>query len=110
MTTKIVNEEKNITIRLRAFDHVVLDNAVASILKAVGKEALKSGPMPLPKKIAKYTINSSTNNNKTARDQYEIRSHSRIMVFAFSQAIVDSLMKFNLSSHVDVEIQLNNNK
>ncbi len=99
---------QKIRILLKAFDHAVLDDAAKTILETVKRTgAIVSGPVPLPVKIKKFTLNRSTFVNKDARDQYEIREHKRLIDIneATSQTI-DHLQNLHLPAGVEVEIKM----
>jgi small subunit ribosomal protein S10 len=101
-------ENQNIRIRLKAFDHRVLDSSTAEIVdtaKRTGAEV--RGPIPLPTKIEKYTVLRSPHVNKKSREQFEIRTHKRLLdIIDPTPQTVDALMKLDLASGVDVEIKL----
>lgn len=99
---------QKIRILLKAFDHAVLDDAAKTILETVKRTgAIVSGPVPMPVKIKKFTVNRSTFVNKDARDQYEIREHKRLIDIneATSQTI-DHLQNLHLPAGVEVEIKM----
>ena len=101
-------ENQNIRIRLKAFDHRVLDSSTSEIVdtaKRTGAEV--RGPIPLPTKIEKYTVLRSPHVNKKSREQFEIRTHKRLLdIVDPTPQTVDALMKLDLASGVDVEIKL----
>lgn len=101
-------ETQNIRIRLKAFDHRILDqatNEIANTAKRTG--ALVRGPIPLPTKIAKYTVLRSPHIDKKSREQFEIRTHKRLLdIVEPTPQTVDELMKLDLAAGVDVEIKL----
>ena len=101
-------ENQNIRIRLKAFDHRVLDSSTSEIVdtaKRTGAEV--RGPIPLPTKIEKYTVLRSPHVNKKAREQFEIRTHKRLLdIIDPTPQTVDALMKLDLAAGVDVEIKL----
>ena len=101
-------ETQNIRIRLKAFDHRILDqatNEIANTAKRTG--ALVRGPIPLPTHIDKYTVLRSPHIDKKSREQFEIRTHKRLLdIVEPTPATVDALMKLDLSAGVDVEIKL----
>ena len=101
-------EHQNIRIRLKAFDHRVLDqstNEIVSTAKRTG--ALVRGPIPLPTRIEKYTVLRSPHVNKKSREQFEIRTHKRLLdIIDPTPQTVDALMKLDLASGVDIEIKL----
>lgn len=97
-----------IRIRLSAFDHRVLDEAAAKILDtAVRSGAVVHGPIPLPTKIHKFTVNKSTFVHKNSRDQYEMRIHRRLIDLTETTfKTVESLQGLSLPSGVDIEIKM----
>jgi len=100
--------QQNIRIRLKAFDHRVLD---ASTLEIVGTAkrtgAQVRGPIPLPTRIERYTVNRSPHVNKKSREQFEMRTHKRMLdIVDPTPQTVDALMKLDLSAGVDIEIRL----
>jgi|TARA_R110000868_G_scaffold29889_1_gene110928 small subunit ribosomal protein S10 len=101
-------ENQNIRIRLKAFDHRVLDSSTSEIVdtaKRTGAEV--RGPIPLPTKIEKYTVLRSPHVDKKSREQFEIRTHKRLLdIIDPTPQTVDALMKLDLASGVDVEIKL----
>ena len=101
-------ENQNIRIRLKAFDHRVLDTSTSEIVdtaKRTGAEV--RGPIPLPTKIEKYTVLRSPHVNKKSREQFEIRTHKRLLdIIDPTPQTVDALMKLDLASGVDVGIKL----
>ncbi|MCU7958879.1 MAG: 30S ribosomal protein S10 [gamma proteobacterium symbiont of Bathyaustriella thionipta] len=100
---------QRIRIRLKAFDHRLIDSSAREIVntaKRTGAQVL--GPIPLPTKKERFTILISPHVNKDARDQYEIRTHNRLMdIIDPTDKTVDALMKLDLSAGVDVQIKLN---
>ena len=101
-------ENQNIRIRLKAFDHRVLDSSTSEIVdtaKRTGAEV--RGPIPLPTKIEKYTVLRSPHVDKKSREQFEIRTHKRLLdIIDPTPQTVDALMKLDLAAGVDVEIKL----
>ncbi|MEX2454615.1 MAG: 30S ribosomal protein S10 [Rhodospirillaceae bacterium] len=101
-------DNQNIRIRLKAFDHRVLDASTTEIVdtaKRTGAEV--RGPIPLPTKIEKYTVLRSPHVNKKSREQFEIRTHKRLLdIIDPTPQTVDALMKLDLAAGVDVEIKL----
>ncbi len=101
-------ENQNIRIRLKAFDHRVLDQSTGEIVstaKRTGAEV--RGPIPLPTKIEKYTVLRSPHIDKKSREQFEIRTHKRLLdIIDPTPQTVDALMKLDLAAGVDVEIKL----
>ena len=103
----MASKDHKIRIRLKSFDHDLIDRAVASIVdtsKKTGAQII--GPIPLPTRIKRFTILTSPHANKDARDQYEIRTHKRILDVVANSATVDALMKLDLAAGVDVKISL----
>ncbi|MCK5358989.1 MAG: 30S ribosomal protein S10 [Gammaproteobacteria bacterium] len=101
-------ENQKIRIKLKAFDHRMIDRSAAEIVDTAKRTgAIVKGPIPLPTRIERFTLLSSPHVNKTARDQYEIRTHKRIMdIVDPTEKTVDALMKLDLAAGVDVEIKL----
>ena len=101
-------DNQNIRIRLKAFEHRVLDTSTSEIVdtaKRTGAEV--RGPIPLPTKIEKYTVLRSPHVNKKSREQFEIRTHKRLLdIIDPTPQTVDALMKLDLAAGVDVEIKL----
>jgi len=100
---------QNIRIRLKAFDHRLIDQSTKEIVETAKRTgSVVVGPIPLPTKIERYTVLVSPHVNKDARDQYEIRTHKRLLeIVDPSDKTVDSLMKLDLAAGVDVQIKLN---
>ena len=101
-------KEQNIRIRLKAYDHRVLDTSAKEILetaKRTGADVV--GPIPLPTRIEKFTVLRSPHIDKKSREQFEIRTHKRLMhIIDPTPQTVDALMKLDLAAGVDVEIKL----
>ena len=99
---------QNIRIRLKAFDHRVLDqstNEIVNTAKRTGAQV--RGPIPLPTRIERFTVNRSPHVDKKSREQFEIRTHRRLLdIVDPTPQTVDALMKLDLASGVDVEIKL----
>ncbi len=102
-------ENQKIRISLKAFDHKMIDRSALEIVDTARRTgALVKGPIPLPTRIEKYTLLRSPHVNKKARDQFEIRTHKRILDIVHpTDKTVDALMKLDLAAGVDVEIKLN---
>ncbi len=100
---------QHIRIRLKAFDHHLIDKSAREIVETAKRTgAHVKGPIPLPTKKERLTILISPHVNKDARDQYEIRTHKRMMdIIDPTDKTVDALMKLDLSAGVDVQIKLN---
>ena len=101
-------DSQNIRIRLKAFDHRVLDQSTGEIVdtaKRTGADV--RGPIPLPTKIARFTVLRSPHIDKKSREQFEIRTHRRLLdIVDPTPQTVDALMKLALAAGVDVEIKL----
>lgn len=99
---------QKIRIKLKAYDHRLLDRSVEDILETVRRTgAVVAGPIPLPTEINRYTILRSVHTDKKSREQFEIRTHKRLLdILNPNQKTVDALMKLDLPAGVDVEIKL----
>ena len=106
-TNKTVGSEK-IRIRLKAYDHVVLDQSAEKIVDTAKKTGAKvSGPIPLPTKKEVVTVIRSPHKHKDSREQFEMRTHKRVIDILYpTQKTVDSLMKLELPAGVDIEMKL----
>ena len=106
MANSIVACEK-IRIRLKAYDHVVLDQSAEKIVDTAKKTGAKvSGPIPLPTQKEIVTILRSPHNHKHSREQFEMRTHKRVIDILYpTQKTMDSLMKLELPAGVDIEIK-----
>ena len=100
---------QKIRIRLKAFDHRLIDQSAGEIVETAKRTgAVVRGPIPLPTRRERFTLLVSPHVNKDARDQYEIRTHKRLMdILDPTDKTVDALMKLDLSAGVDVQIKLN---
>ena len=109
MVKKTENATQNIRIRLKAFDHKLIDQSAVEIVETAKRTGARvKGPIPLPTKMERFTILISPHVDKDARDQYEIRTHKRIMdILDPTDKTVDALMKLDLAAGVDVQIKLN---
>ena len=101
-------ENQNIKIRLKAFDHVVLDKSSVEIVDTAKRTgAMVKGPIPLPTNNEKFTVLRSPHVNKKSREQFEMRTHKRVLdIIDPTPQTVDALMKLDLAAGVDVEIKL----
>ena len=99
---------QKIRIKLKAYDHRLLDQSVQEIVEATKRTGAKiSGPIPLPTRINKYTIQRSVHCDKKSREQFEIRTHKRLVdILEPTPQTVDALMKLDIAAGVDVEIKL----
>jgi small subunit ribosomal protein S10 len=100
---------QNIRIRLKAFDHRLIDTSAREIVETAKRTGAQvKGPVPLPTKMERFTVLISPHVNKDARDQYELRTHKRLMdILEPTDITVDALMKLELPAGVDVQIKLN---
>lgn len=96
-----------IRVRLRGFDIELIDQSARAIVQTVQKSGAKvAGPIPLPTRINKFTVLRSPHVNKKAREQFEMRTHKRLIdIIQPTSAVMDSLMKLELPAGVDVEIK-----
>ena len=101
--------DQKIRIRLKAFDHRLIDRSASEIVETAKRTGAQvRGPIPLPTKIERYTILVSPHADKDARDQYELRTHKRLMdIMNPTDKTVDALMRLELPAGVDVQIRLN---
>lgn len=101
-------QSQRIRIRLKAFDHRLIDASAQEIVDTAKRTGAQvCGPIPLPTRKEKYTILISPHANKDARDQYEIRTHKRLLdIVEPTEKTVDALMKLDLAAGVDVQISL----
>jgi small subunit ribosomal protein S10 len=100
---------QQIRIRLKSFDHRLIDQSAREIVETAKRTgAHVKGPIPLPTKKERFTVLVSPHVNKDARDQYELRTHKRLMdIVDPTDKTVDALMKLDLAAGVDVQIKLN---
>lgn len=100
--------KQKIRIKIKAYDHKIIDQSTRTIMETVERTGAKSiGPIPLPTEKKKYTINKSSFVHKTARDQYEMRIHKRLLdILEPTPKTIDSLTNLNLPAGVDVEIKM----
>jgi len=104
---KVITNPK-IRIRLKAYDHKLLDQSANEIVETAKETGAKvAGPIPLPTVINKYCVLRSPHVDKKSREQFEIRTHKRLLdIIEPTQQTVDALMKLDLAAGVDVEIKL----
>jgi len=102
-------DTQSIRIRLKSFDHKLIDTSTAEIVETVKRTgSIISGPIPLPTSKERFTLLISPHVNKDARDQYELTTHKRVMdIINPNDKTVDALMKLELPAGVDVQIKLN---
>jgi len=105
---ELKESKQRIRIRIRAYDHKVIDNSARQIIEtALRYGAEISGPMPLPTEIHKYTVNRSSFVHKDAREQFEMRIHKRLIdVLNPNPRVIDALTNLNLPAGVDIEIKM----
>ena len=100
--------KQRLRIKIRAFDHKIVDQSARQIIETAeryGAEVI--GPIPLPTQIQKYTVNRSTFVHKDAREQFEMRTHKRLIDISNPNSkIIDALMNLNLPAGVDIEIKI----
>ncbi len=104
-----MSDSQRIRIRLRSFDHKLVDRSCSEIVDTAKRTGARvKGPIPLPTKKERFTVLISPHVNKDARDQYELRTHKRLMdIIDPTDKTVDALMKLDLAAGVDVQIKLN---
>ncbi len=102
------NSKKKIRIKLRAYDHKIIDSSAKQIIETAfrcGNEVV--GPIPLPTETHKYTVNRSTFVNKRAREQFEVRIHKRLIdILGPNPKILDALRNLDLPAGVDIQIKI----
>ena len=101
-------ESQDIRIRLRAYDNKLLDTSATDIINTAKRTGAKvRGPIPLPTKKEKFTVNKSPHVDKKSRDQFEIRTHNRLLdIIDPTPQTVDALIKLDLAAGVEVEIKI----
>ena len=99
---------QRIRVKLRGYDHTALDHAVSEIVSTVRRTGGRvAGPIPLPTRIERFTVNRSTFVDKKSREQFEIRTHNRLLdILEPTQQTIDELGKLELASGINVEIKL----
>ena len=105
---KETEEKSKLRIRVRAYDHKILDVSIKQIVETVLRSGAEiSGPIPLPTEIRKYTVNRSSFVHKDAREQFEMRIHKRLIDILNPQPkIIDALTNLNLPAGVDIEVKM----
>lgn len=108
MAKKDTTEPQKLRLRVRAYDHKVIDNSVRQIIENAEKNDAKIvGPIPLPTEIKKYTVNRSTFVDKDSREQFELRVHKRVVdILNPTPKMMESLSSLNLPAGVDIEIKI----
>ena len=101
-------QNQKIRIRLKAFDHRLIDSSAQEIVNTAKRTGAQvHGPIPLPTRKERFTVLTSPHVNKDARDQYEIRTHKRLIdIVEPTDKTVDALMRLDLAAGVDVQISL----
>ncbi len=105
---KEVEKEERLRLRIKAYDHKLIDNSSKQIVDVVKRhDAVVIGPIPLPTEIKKFTVNRSTFIDKNSREQFELRVHKRLIdILNPNQEIISALSSLNLPSGVDIEIKM----
>ena len=101
-------QNQKIRIWLKAFDHRILDQSVSEIVSTAKRTGAQvRGPIPLPRRIERFTVNRSTNIDKKSREQFEIRTHKRLIdILESTPQTLEALGKLDLASGVDVKIEV----
>lgn len=104
----IARKSQRIRIRLKSFDHRLIDKSTKEIVETAKRTGAQvCGPIPLPTRIERYTVCVAPNGDKDARDQYEIRTHKRVVdINRPTDKTIDALMKLDLAAGVDVQISV----
>ncbi len=99
---------QKIRLRIKAYDHKLIDNSARQIIETAERNDAKVlGPIPLPTEIKRYTVNRSTFVHKDSREQFELRVHKRLIdILNPNQKIIESLSNLNLPAGVDIEIKI----
>ncbi len=108
MSNQVEEVKPRIRIKIKAYDHKIIDQSAKLIVDTAERSgAGVSGPIPLPTEIRKYTVNRSTFKHKDARDQYEMRTHKRLIdITNPTPKTIDSLINLDLPAGVDIEIKM----
>ena len=108
MTKKEEEVKSRIRIKIKAYDHKIIDQSAKQIVETALRSGAKiTGPVPLPTEIRKFTVNRSTFVHKDARDQYEMRMHKRLVdIWAPTPKTIESLTSLDLPAGVDIEIKM----
>ena len=103
-----MQDTTKIRIRLKAFDHQLLDKSTSDIVETARRTGARvAGPIPLPTHIERFTVNRSPHVDKKSREQFELRTHKRLLdILEPTQQTIDALGKLDLAAGVDVEIKL----
>lgn len=105
---KVEEAGPRLRVKIKAYDHKIIDGATKTIIDTAERNGAKVvGPVPLPTHIQKYSVNRATFVHKTAQEQYEMRTHKRLLdILNTTPKSIDALMNLNLPSGVDVEIKM----
>lgn len=108
MAKKAIEAKQKIRLRIKAYDHKVIDISSRQIIEAIERQGGDIiGPIPLPTETHIYTVNRSTFVHKTSREQFELRVHKRVIdILNPGQRIIDSLTNLNLPSGIDIEVKM----
>jgi len=108
MASKKSDSKQRIRISLKAFDHTIMDKAVQMIIDTAERSgAIVAGPIPMPTKIKKFTVNKSTFVAKNSREQFEMRIHKRLIdLNETTSATIEALSNLSLPAGVDIEIKM----
>lgn len=108
MSQKKEVEKEKLRLKVKAYDHKVIDNSCRQIIEAAKRQdAEVIGPIPLPTEMKKYTVNRSTFVHKDSREQFELRVHKRLIdILNPNQSIIESLSGLNLPAGVDIEVKM----
>lgn len=106
--TKEKEQQPKLRIRIRAYEHKVLDASVKQIMDTAKRHDAKiAGPVPLPKEVKKYTVNRATFIDKNSREQFEMGVHKRLIdILSPAPSVIDALTNLNLPAGVDVEVKM----
>ncbi len=102
------NEKDKLRLRIKAYDHKLIDSSCRQIMEIAKRNAAETlGPIPLPTEMKRYTVNKSTFVHKNSREQFELRVHKRLIdILNPSSKIIESLTDLNLPAGVDIEIKM----
>ena len=106
--TKVLGEAPHLRIRVRAYEHKILDASLKQILDTAARyDAEIHGPVPLPTEIKKYTVNRSSFIDKNSREQFEMRVHKRLIdIINPNQKVIEALTNLNLPSGVNIDVKM----
>lgn len=100
--------KSRLRIKIRAYDHKIIDQSARQIVETIERQGAEVvGPIPLPTQIRKYTVNRSSFVHKDSREQFEMRTHKRLIdIYNPTSRIIDAMMNLNLPAGVDIEIKM----